>query len=117
LDGEAKEPEPPKWDAWDAERDLNDQLTEEGHAPIAELIQALTKAQQAEITGHYKGDYEAGKALTKATDVLKLRGLHKLTAENFDADNWKTAAFILGSSSIKLTLVDLAGEVHQLMHG
>ena len=117
LDGQAKEVEPPKWDAWDAERDLNDQLTEEGHAPIAELIQGLTKAQQAEITGHYKQDYDAGKALAKATDVLKLRGLHKLTAENFDADNWKTAAFILGSSSIKLTLADLAGEVHQLMHG
>jgi thiamine biosynthesis lipoprotein ApbE len=47
---------------------------------------------------------------------LKLRGLHKLTAETFDADNWKTAAFILGSSSVKLTLADLAGEVHPLMH-
>jgi ParB/RepB/Spo0J family partition protein len=117
LDGQAKEPEPQKWDAWDAERDLNDQLIEEGHAPIAELIQGLTKAQQAEITGHYKQDHDAGKALAKATDVLKLRGLHRLTAENFDADNWKTAAFILGSSSIKLTLADLAGEVHQLMHG
>lgn len=117
LDGQAKEPEPPKWDAWDAERDLNDQLTEEGHAPVAELIQGLTKAQQAEIAGHYKRDYDAGKALAKATDVLKLRGLHKLIAENFDADNWKTAAFILGIASIKLTLADLAGEVHQLMHG
>lgn len=117
LDGEAKEPEPPKWDAWDAERDLNDQLTEEGHAPIAELIQGLTKAQQAEIAGHYKKEHDAGKALSKATDVLKLRGLHKLIEENYDADNWKSAAFILGSSSIKLTLADLAGEVHQLMHG
>jgi hypothetical protein len=48
---------------------------------------------------------------------LKPRGLHKLTIENFDADNWKTAAFILGGSSIKLTLADLASEVHQLMHG
>jgi ParB/RepB/Spo0J family partition protein len=117
LDGEAKEPEPPKWDAWDAERDLNDQLTEEAHAPVAELIQGLTKAQQAEIAGHYKKDHDAGKALSKATDVLKLRGLHKLIEENYDADNWKSAAFILGSSSFKLTLADLAGEVHQLMHG
>jgi hypothetical protein len=76
---------------------------EEGHAPIAELIQGLTKAQQVELAGHYKQDYDAGKALAKATDVLKLRGLHKLIAENFDANNWKTAAFILGRSSTKLT--------------
>ena len=117
LDGGAKEPEPPKWDAWDAERELNDQLTEEGHAPIAELIQGLTKAQQAEITGHYKKDHDAGKKLSKATDVLKLRGLHRLIEENYDADNWKTAAFILGCSGLKLTLADLASEVHALMHG
>lgn len=117
LDGEIQEPEPPKWNAWDAERDLNDLLAEAGHAPIAELIQGLTKAQQAEIVGHYKQEHAAGKALSKATDTLKLRGLHKLIDENFDADDWKTAAFILGSASLKLTLINLADEVHALMHG
>jgi len=117
LAGEAKEPEPPKWDAWDAERELNDLLTEEGHAPIPELIQGLTRAQQTEISGHYKQEHATGKVLAKATDTVKLRGLHKLIAENFDADDWKTAAFILGCSGLKLTLADLAGEVHALMHG
>jgi ParB/RepB/Spo0J family partition protein len=117
LDGEDKEPEPPKWNAWDAERDLNDLLTEAGHAPIEELIQNLTKAQQAEITGHYKQEHSAGKALSKATDAAKLRGLHKLIDESYDADIWKTAAFILGASGLKLTLQDLASEVHTLMHG
>lgn len=117
LDGQAREPEPPKWNAWDAESTLASALGDKNHAPIAELIQALTKAQQGEIAGHYKAAYDAGKAVCKATDVLKLRGLHQVIDENYGADIWKSAAFILGSSSIKLTLADLAGEVHQLMHG
>lgn len=117
LDGEATEPEPPKWNAWSAEGELDEQLRQEGHAPIAELIRGLTKAQQAEITGHYKQEYSAGKALSKATDTLKLRGLHRLIVGDGEAANWNTAAFILGNSGLKLTLEGLASEVHALMHG
>lgn len=117
LAGVAQEPEPPKWNAWTAEHELNDQLQEEGHAPIAELIKHLTKAQQAEMTGHYRKAFDAGKALTKATEVLKLRGLHRMLNEDCSNDHWMTGAFILGSSGGKLTLGELAGEVHQLMHG
>lgn len=117
LGGEAKEPEPPEWNAWNAEGELDEQLRDEGHAPIAELIRGLTKTQQAEITSHYKREYDAGKALAKAADVLKLRGLHQLILDAGEVANWNTAAFILGNSGLKLTLAGLAGEVHALMHG
>ncbi|WP_411886495.1 hypothetical protein [Polaromonas sp. YR568] len=90
---------------------------EKAWALLATLNPGPHQSATGRDAGHYKRDYDAGRALIKATDVVKLRGLHKLAAENFDADNWKSAAFILGSASIKLTLADLAAEVHQLMHG
>lgn len=37
--------------------------------------------------------------------------------QNDSADEWQSAAFVLGSSNIKLTLMNLTGKVQQLMHG
>ena len=65
---------------------------EEGHAPVAELIKHLTKAQQAEMTGHHKKAFDAGKALGQATEVLKPRGLHRVLNEDCSNDHWMTRA-------------------------
>ncbi len=119
LDGSggSQAKEAPVWSASQAIRDLNEALEEEGHAPIAELLAGLTKVQQLEVANIHKADWTAGKLLSKATEVQKLRGLHHLIDENYGADEWATAAFILGSSGNKLTLAELAAEVHQVMHG
>lgn len=119
LDGSggSQEKEAPAWSADRAIRELAEALEEEGHAPIAELIGGLTKVQQLEVANIHKADWNAGKVFCKSTEVQKLRGLHQFIANNYQADAWESAAFILGCSGIKLTLVDLAGEVHQLMHG
>ncbi|MEO8023860.1 hypothetical protein [Polaromonas sp.] len=117
LDGEAGRPEAPAWSAEQAIRVLAEALEEADHAPVAELIAGLTKVQQLEVANIHKADWSAGKVFCKATDVQKLRGLHKHIGQNYSADDWQSAAFILGSSNIKPTLADLAGEVHQLVHG
>lgn len=114
--GSSKEKEAPVWSADQAIRELNMALEEADHAPVAELIAGLTKVQQLEVANLHKADWSAGKVFCKATDVQKLRGLHKHIEQNYSADDWQSAAFILGCSNIKLTLADLAEEVHQLMY-
>jgi ParB/RepB/Spo0J family partition protein len=115
--GGNQEKEAPVWSASQAIRDLHEALEEEGHAPIAELTASMTKVQQLEVANIHKSDWTAGKLLSKATEVQKLRGLHHLIDENYGVDEWATAAFILGSSGNKLTLAELVAEVHQVMHG
>lgn len=119
LDGSggSQEREAPVWSADQAIRALAEALEEENHAPVAELIAGLTKVQQLEVANLHKADWSAGKLLSKATEVQKLRGLHKHIEQNYSADDWQSAAFILGCSGIRLTLADLVEEVHQLMHG
>jgi len=115
--GGGQEKQAPVWSASLAIRELNMALEDEGHASIAELIAGMTKVQQLEVANIHKADWSAGKLLSKATEVQKLRGLHHLIDENYGADEWATAAFILGCSGAKLTLAELAAEVHQVMHG
>ncbi len=119
LDGSGsnQEKEAPVWSAGQAIRELNMALEEEGHAPVAELIAGLTKVQQLEVANIHKADWSAGKLLCKGTEIQKLRGLHRHIDAAYGTDDWTSAAFILGCSSVKLTLADLAGEVHQLMYG
>ena len=62
------------WSASQAIRDLNEALQDEGHASIAELIAGLTKVQQLEVANMHKADWSAGKLLSKASEVQKLRG-------------------------------------------
>lgn len=83
LDGQAREPEPPKWNAWDAESTLASALGDKNHAPIAELIQELTKAQQGEIAGHYKEAYDAGKAVCKANQLAIATGTSRQVVSNW----------------------------------
>lgn len=116
LDGSSQEQKAAEWSAGRAIRELNEALEDKEHPPVAELIVNMTKVQQLEVANIHKADWSAGKVLCKATEVQKLRGLHKHIEQNYSADDWQSAAFILGCSSIKLTLAHLAGEVHQLMH-
>lgn len=64
----------------------------------------------------HKADRSAGKLLAKAMEVQKLRGLRNhLIDGNYGVDDSATASVILGSSCTKLTLAELAAEVHQVM--
>lgn len=81
--------EAPVWSADQAIRELNMALEEEDHAPVAELVAGLTKVQQLEVTNFHKADWSAGKLLCKGTEIQKLRGLHRIIADNFEADDCK----------------------------
>lgn len=113
-DAENSAPAKAAWYAESAISDLNDLLVNAEHEPVATLLEAYTEEQLQAMCTIHEEDWAAGQATPKAK---ALRGLARYMDSDYSSDVWTSAAFILGTQQTKLTMTDLCGEVHQIMHG
>lgn len=108
--------EPPPWSAQEAMNVLHDELIARDHPPAEKLLEGLTREQLVAMADLVKFAWDLGKKAAKDTDVQKMRALWRF-ADDESSEPMDCAAFILGTASIKLSMLDLIGEFHQLVHG
>lgn len=113
----------PVWQPGNALYELHDVLADPLHPPVAELVKLYDVKQQAAMATvpQHVDAWHKGNGLAKAEKngpAVTLRALaNYLSREEISNDPFDLAAFILGSMDVKLTLTELATEVHHIMHG